>query len=218
MLYGIFLYIVLFATTFNFILFITSSIVSICLVSTIRSKMIHSSFTVLLDLAALNDSSFCCRPFAFVCKWLHQFCGADCPMRHVNLLHGFVLQKKKATFSVMNSLILVEQFSLEPKKHTQCIPEEQRSGGWLIQCNVSVPLYTLDCWIWIRKGQFSFINTDLFLCCYPACGTWNTVAAICLVRIGAEMRMWLIENQSVVQGNIMAMAYLVRTKWWKECD
>lgn len=186
--------------------------------STVCSKIIYSSFTVLLDLAALNDSSVCCRPFAFVCKWLHQFCEAGCLVRHVNLLHGFVPHKKKATCPVMNSLILVEQFSLEPKKRSHCILEEQRSGGWLIQCNVSVPLYTVDCWIWIRKGQFSFINTDLFLCHYPACGTWNTVAAICLVRIGTEMRMWLIENQSAVQWNIMAVAYLVRTKCWKERD
>lgn len=186
--------------------------------STVHSKMIYCGFTVLLDLAALNDNSVCCRPFAFVCKCLHQFCGADCPESHVNLLNGFVLPKKKATFSVMNSLIVVEQFSPEPKKPTHCISEEQGSGGWLNQCSLSVPSYTADCWIWIRKGQFSFINTDLFLCHYPACGTWNTVAAICLVRIGAEMRMWLIENQSAVQWNIMAMAYLVRTKWWKERD
>lgn len=97
--------------------------------SAVNLKMIHSSFSVPLDLAALNHSPVCCLPFAFLFKCRHQFCGADCPVRHVKLLSGFGLHKKKDTFSTIKSLSLLEQVSLEPQKSTGYMSEELGPGA-----------------------------------------------------------------------------------------
>lgn len=128
--------------------------------STVNLKMIHSSFTV-LDLAALNHSPVCCLPFAFLFKCRHQFCGADCPVRHVKLLSGFGLHKK-THFLRWSHLVCWSRSPWNLRSLLVIWVKSWDLGRWLNWSNLSVPLYTVDSCMWIRRGQFSFIDTDFF--------------------------------------------------------